>query len=81
MSIKCPNTWRFERDNQYDLRFSRQWLWRMASSGTLRRVALARADVSEELTVSIIRVTRIGEIGATLVVTIIRHFFAAWVSC
>jgi hypothetical protein len=40
----------------------------MASSGTLRRVALVRTDVSEELSVSIIRVIRIGELG-TLAVT------------
>jgi hypothetical protein len=33
---------------------------RTASSGMLRRVALVRTDVSEELSVSIIRVTRIG---------------------
>jgi hypothetical protein len=41
----------------------------MASSGMLRRVALLRTDVSEELIASIIRVTRIGEIGTTLAVT------------
>jgi hypothetical protein len=35
----------------------------------LRRVALVRADVSEELSASIIRVTRIGELGTTLAVT------------
>jgi hypothetical protein len=35
----------------------------MASSGMLRRVALVRTDVSEELSASIIRVTRIGELG------------------
>jgi hypothetical protein len=35
---------------------------RMASSGMLRRVALVRADVSEELFASFISVTRIGEI-------------------
>jgi demethoxyubiquinone hydroxylase (CLK1/Coq7/Cat5 family) len=35
----------------------------MASSGMLRRVALVRTDVSEELIASIIRVIRIGEIG------------------
>jgi hypothetical protein len=29
----------------------------------LRRMALVRIDVSEELSVSIIRVTRIGELG------------------
>jgi hypothetical protein len=32
----------------------------MASSGMLRRVALVRTDVSEELSASIIRVTRLG---------------------
>jgi hypothetical protein len=40
----------------------------MVSSGMLRRVALVRADVSEDPSASIIRVTRIGEIGTTLVV-------------
>jgi hypothetical protein len=35
----------------------------MASSGMLRRVALVRTDVSEELNVSFIGVTRIGELG------------------
>jgi hypothetical protein len=40
----------------------------MASSGMLRRVALVRTDVSEELSASFIRVTRIGELG-TLAVT------------
>jgi hypothetical protein len=35
----------------------------MASSGMLRRVALVRTDVSEEFSTSILRVTRIGELG------------------
>jgi hypothetical protein len=35
----------------------------MASSGMLRRVTLVRTDVSEEFSYSIIRVTRIGELG------------------
>jgi hypothetical protein len=35
----------------------------------LRRVALVRTDVSEERSASIIRVTRIGELGTTLAVT------------
>jgi hypothetical protein len=41
----------------------------MASSGMLRRVALLRADVSEEFSAPFIRVTRIGELGTTLAVT------------
>jgi hypothetical protein len=41
----------------------------MVSSGTLRRVALVRTDVSEELSASFIRVTRIGELGTMLTVT------------
>jgi hypothetical protein len=39
------------------------------SSGMLRRVALARTDVSEERSASFIKVTRIGELGTTLAVT------------
>jgi hypothetical protein len=35
----------------------------------LRRVALVGTDVSEELSASFIRVTRIGEVGTTLAVT------------
>jgi hypothetical protein len=60
---------------------------RMASSGMLRRVALIRTDVSEELSASFIRVTRIDELGTTLPVTSNRltlptgYFFAACVGC
>jgi hypothetical protein len=39
------------------------------SSGILRRVALVRTDVSEEGSAYFIRVTRIGELGTTLIVT------------
>jgi hypothetical protein len=39
----------------------------MASSRMLRRAALVRTDVSEELSASFIRVTRIGELGALAV--------------
>jgi hypothetical protein len=42
--------------------------FRMASSGMLRRMALVRTDVSEELRASIIRVTRIGKLGTMLAV-------------
>jgi hypothetical protein len=38
---------------------------RMVSSGMLRRVALARTDISEESSASFIRVTKIGELGTT----------------
>jgi hypothetical protein len=38
----------------------------MASSVMLRRVALVRTYVSEELSISFIRVTRIGELGTTI---------------
>jgi hypothetical protein len=40
----------------------------MPPSGMLRRVALVKTHVSEELSASFIRVTRIGELGATLAV-------------
>jgi hypothetical protein len=48
-------------------------LGRMVSSGMLRRVALLRTNVSEELGASYIRVIRIGELGTTLAVTSNRH--------
>jgi hypothetical protein len=35
----------------------------------LRRVALVRTNVSEDLSASFIRLTRIGELGTTLAVT------------
>jgi hypothetical protein len=41
----------------------------MASSGMLRRAALVRTDVSQELSASFISVTRIGELGTTLALT------------
>jgi hypothetical protein len=41
----------------------------MSSFGMLRRVALVRTNVSEELSTLIIRLTRIGELGITLAVS------------
>jgi hypothetical protein len=45
----------------------------MVSSGMFRRVVLVRANFSEELRASFIRVTRIGELGTTLAVTSYRR--------
>jgi hypothetical protein len=47
----------------------------MQPSGKLRRVALVGTDVSDERSASIIRVTRIGELGTTLAVT--RNFIVS----
>jgi hypothetical protein len=41
----------------------------MASSGMFRRVAFVRTEVSEELSATIIRVTRNDELGRKLAVT------------
>jgi hypothetical protein len=45
----------------------------MASSGMLRLVGLVRTDVSEERSASILRVTRICELGTTLAVTSVHR--------
>jgi hypothetical protein len=58
-SMDFIHSLKFEKTRKLNL------LRRMASSGMLRRVALVRTDVSEELSASIIRVTRIGELGTT----------------
>jgi hypothetical protein len=55
----------------------------------LRRVVIVRTDDLEELSASFIKVTRIGELGETLDVTMNRrrlqrntwYFFAACVGC
>jgi hypothetical protein len=50
----------------------------MVSSGMLLRVALVRTDVSEELSASFIRVTRISELGKTLAVSSQRSSVASY---
>jgi hypothetical protein len=45
----------------------------MSSSGMLRRVALVRTDVSEDLSASVIRVDKICQLETTLDVTINRR--------
>jgi hypothetical protein len=51
----------YRNSNEYD----NSTTWRVSSSAMLLHVALVRADVSEQLSASIIRVTRICEIGTT----------------
>jgi hypothetical protein len=43
--------------------------WRLRGCYAVWRVVLVRSNVSEELSASIIRVTRIGELETTLAVT------------
>jgi hypothetical protein len=49
---------------------------RKPSYGILRRVDLVSTEVSEEPSASVIRVTRIGELGTTLAVTSNRRTFS-----
>jgi hypothetical protein len=62
-----------------DLRFSRLRLWKRRSSGILRHAPFVGINVSEESRASIIRATRMGELG-TLAVTKNRRrwFLSPW---
>jgi hypothetical protein len=55
----------------------------MVFSEMLRRVVLVGTKVSEELSASFFRLTRIGELGTTLAVTSNRrtYLFAACLGC
>jgi hypothetical protein len=62
--------------------------WRMPFSGILHRMALVRTNVLEEHSASIIRVTRIGELGTALAITSNqctlqrnKYFFVACIGC
>jgi hypothetical protein len=46
----------------------------------LRRVAVVRTDVSEDLSASFIRVTRIGELGTTIALTRNSDFHSSFLS-
>jgi hypothetical protein len=64
-----------------DLRFSWPWLWRMVSTGTLRRAGLIRTDVSEEFSASFICVTRIGissQRASVAGVVLVHRFLSPW---
>jgi hypothetical protein len=53
----------------------------MSSSGMLRRVALVRSDVLEELSASIMTVIRIGELGTTLAISNNRRTLYTFEAC
>jgi hypothetical protein len=62
---KCHDTWALAR---FQMTVSWTWSWRrMPSSGMLRHVSFIRTDVLEENIASIIRVTKIGELGSLAV--------------
>jgi hypothetical protein len=58
-----------------------QFIWRLASSGILRRVALVNTDLSEEPSASFIRAIRIGELKTTLAVTSNRRSLRRNTAC
>jgi hypothetical protein len=62
-----PKLYEFKMGEEAIIHLNNVSLFKMASAGMLRRVALVRTNVSEELSASIIRVTRIGELGTTAV--------------
>jgi hypothetical protein len=69
MVTSLASSKRKKRFRMYDLRLKRYEVLRMPSSGVLHHVALVRIDIAQERISSIIRVTRISELGTTLAVT------------
>jgi hypothetical protein len=65
----CHDVGRKTAPSKRPLNFTNYIALGVASSGMLGRAALVRTDVSEERSISIIRVTKIGELGTTLAVT------------
>jgi hypothetical protein len=85
MPALCLHSWRWLRRLAANVlmlnrRITYSLLWWMSSSGMLHRVALVRTDASEELMTSIIRVTRIGELGTTLAITSSRCMLRSYKS-
>jgi hypothetical protein len=63
-----------------DFWFPWRWLWRMPSSVVWHRVSHVTTDVSEEHIPSIIKVTRIGELGTTLAAALASYSWrCSWI--
>jgi hypothetical protein len=77
--LQSPASWCYVRYEVFTW-----WLWRMASSGMLHRVALVRTDISQERIHSIIRMKRIGKLGMLAVTSnwsTLRHIVFARCMC
>jgi hypothetical protein len=72
-----PNTTQFKQIALPNDLCYKAVLFRMPSSGMLRRVAFVRTDVLEELSASFIRMTRIGELRTPSAVTDVRLLVTA----
>jgi hypothetical protein len=68
LSRKCGSLLQGQPNLNYKNKVCQQTpMWRTLTSRMLRRVALVRTDASEECIASIIRLTRIGELGTSSV--------------
>jgi hypothetical protein len=76
--------WREQKENRWGLQstwLEKSHIGRISSSEMSRLVSLLRIDVSEESISSMIRVTRICELGTTLALTSIRNTLASCLGC